>query len=128
MVRSVRRISEISGIDESELRSVFTFKNLLDYWPGYAEDGGSRFDPRAGSEAAERLRVKLRDERMILLGRRVERAFLGEFRQPWFEWIGQYAVAPHPSGISKVWNDPEIVARAATFWQEAYSREVAGDD
>lgn len=121
MVRSVARISEISSISEATLRDLFTFRNLLDEWPGYADGGGSAFDVERAREAARAI-----SGRRIYLGRRVAAAFA--YDAPWFVWKDEQVVVPHPSGVSKIWNDPKMVARARTFWQRAVHHELANDE
>lgn len=36
----------------------------------------------------------------------------------WLEWRGGVAFHPHPSGLSRWWNDPRNIERAKEFWDE----------
>lgn len=97
--------------------------NLFEDWPGSAGKG-SRFPlPEArGRAAALLLSVRAGFEfdgsdvaaarRVVLVGRRVASAF-GLERRPFYEWLPLNEIAdlpavivPHPSGVSRVWNDP----------------------
>jgi hypothetical protein len=112
--------------------------NLLDAWPGAAVGGGSQFPHEAGVDAASALvefvTARVPRARLVLLGRRVARAFgVGEDR-PWFEWSGltwksaalgptganprgllEVVVFPHPSSTSHFWNERANVDAARRF-------------
>jgi hypothetical protein len=110
-----KRIGDLIGLSEEEMARRFRWENLLDAWPGYGPNGGSAFPMDAARIRAYFLREeKYPGSRFILLGRRVADAFW--FKQPWFVWSNDLTVAPHPSGLSRWWNDPENLAAAKTFW------------
>lgn len=66
----------------------------------------------------------MRGRRTVLLGSRVAEAF-NLLHLGYFEWTRDADVdmtvarAPHPSGRSHWWNDPENVAAARAFWRSA---------
>jgi len=59
----------------------------------------------------------------VLLGGKVAAAFYMH-RRPLFRWLDEFgdgalvAVAPHPSGVSRWWNDPANLRRARRFWHK----------
>ena len=63
----------------------------------------------------------LRDSRCILLGQKVKEAFsllsMEDFTWTRYDHI-QVASIPHPSGLNRVWNDPEVKAKAERFFSE----------
>jgi hypothetical protein len=71
------------------------------------------------SSAAANLRPLLRGRRVVFLGRRVSEAF-GWDGEGWFRWRRGddfvAAVSPHPSGLSRWWNDPVNVEQARDFY------------
>jgi uracil-DNA glycosylase len=128
--RAGRRLASLAGIDE--LGDGFDLVNLLDEYPGASPNGkGDLFDDRLGRAAAFTLAPRLRDRRVVLLGRRVATAF-GVGREPAFVWMPAGAIVeqrviaswecgimPHPSGIVRWWNDPENWRRASEFLRGA---------
>jgi uracil-DNA glycosylase len=100
--------------------------------------------PRTGEAAWERgtaLREELerrRPHRVVILGMDAARLMglrWGRGDSLWFRWEWDstrgglhyaglyYAVAPHPSGRSRWWNNPENVERARAFFRELVARE-----
>lgn len=71
----------------------------------------------ADARTAKNLKGLLRGRRVVFLGRRVSRSFGGPTE--WFEWelTGRFvsAAVPHPSGLSRWWNDPGNKDRARRF-------------
>ena len=106
-----RRIAKLVELDEDDLLEMFHWQNLLDQWPGYGPNGGSHFPMDAAREAARHVS----ERPLILLGRRVATAFGVD--QPWFGWRDGIAVTPHPSGLSRWWNDPANLEAARVFWR-----------
>jgi hypothetical protein len=98
--------------------------NLLPAFPGKAGKG-DRFPRAAARQAALALLPALQGRRAVLLGGRVAAAF-GLPRAPLLVWQplagGEVAVAPHPSGINRWWNDPRNVRRAKRFWRRHAQR------
>jgi len=86
-------------------------------FPGKAGKGDA-FDGAAARCAAGQVKARP----AILLGGNVGRAFLLPPGQPLFRWRGGLCLAPHPSGVSRWWNDPANVRRARRFWRAAARR------
>lgn len=121
---SGRRLRELSGLPK--LRDGFDTFNLFDRWPGPAAKG-STFDARLAREAARDLHPRLRERRVVLVGRRVAEAFrLGQM--PYLRWerdvggFAEVAVLPHPSGVVRWWNESANVEAARRFLREAAGR------
>lgn len=109
----------------------FARTNLLPEWPGRSESGKGDLFPLAEARKNAALLVMslewLRFKRIVLLGRRVERAF-GWRPGAWFQWYPlatrddgverKLAVSPHPSKVSRWWNSSDNVMLAAEFWYE----------
>lgn len=117
-------LAELAGVEHPiEWWLLFARANLLPRWPGRSPGGkGDRFPREEARRRARRLRGRFgRFSRVVLLGRRVEGAF--DLRgSGWFAWRDAFktrvAVAPHPSKVSRWWNDSNNVALARTFWRE----------
>ena len=63
-------------------------------------------------------------DRVVMLGRRVFSCFshpVGRgFKPEWFVWMANprmFCVVPHPSGVSRWWNDSSNVEKARVFWR-----------
>lgn len=113
-----RRFAELAGVERREDAPV-DWTNLLGY---DGRDGrGSRFRVDLARTAAAELEPTLSGYRtVLLLGRRVERAFSFWPRpSPYFDLRAAagtlVAVFPHPSGVNRYWNDPAAVERARSF-------------
>jgi uracil-DNA glycosylase len=109
------RLSRILGRPIGEAADV---ANLLGWWPG-GEGKDDEFPLAAATVAASHLLASdLQHRRLVLLGLQVARAF-GVGCLAYFEWhrLGWHVVAayPHPSGVSRWWNDPSH-RRAAREW------------
>ena len=109
---SGRRLSSLCDLTPDEFEDRFDRINLhSDY--GSSESSDWR--------AAENLRPILRGRRVIALGRRVAKAL--KFPQETLGWSLQpeciAATVPHPSGLSRWWNDPENESAARLFMQKA---------
>lgn len=95
------------------------FRNLLHEWPGYAKSGGDVFPLSIGRLAAMRERQTWpKGGEVILLGRNVAKAFmLDDMRFGETRVVDESLVTllPHPSGVSRWWNDEanRLAARAA---------------
>ena len=115
--RSGDRLAELFGYESrAALADSWRLVNLLGYWPGPETTGNGSAFPAAEARAAA-ARIRLADG-SLLCGRRVAAAF-GLVNAPYFAWRDvdgrRVAVVPHPSGVSRWWNDPENVARAREF-------------
>lgn len=108
-----RRLAELAGVSEEELRRRCEMVNLLDECPPLQPGGkGRTFDAEAAGDAALRLRLWNPGAVLVLLGRRVARAF--GLRPPSPVWMAETVlVVPHPSGIVRWWNRAENRRQAA---------------
>lgn len=119
-------LAEYCNLTKVEYYRAFVRANLLDYWPGRSGKG-SAFPMGEARSKANLVRPYLYSfTRIVLLGRRVATAFRLE-KLDWYQWWpagdSQVAVAPHPSKVSRYWNDPENVAAAKEFWS-GMAREI----
>jgi chorismate mutase len=117
--RSGRRLALFLGVDPSMLPRLARLRNLLPAWPGPASGAkGDAFPSAAARSAAGSMRLR---GTVLLAGRGVARAI--GVRAPFFEWVElrgcRAAVIPHPSGVSRWWNDPRNAARARRFLRRA---------
>ncbi len=128
-----RRLASLMGCSVEEYERWTVRINLLPNWPGKASHGnGSRWPTKTARSHARVLVMNrwLDGRSVILLGRRVAAAFGIKSDRAWFVWeegvIGlRFAVAPHPSGASRWWNDPRNVEAARKFWRRTYRRGIA---
>lgn len=100
-----RLCHKVFGLTPKRYIGAFERRNLL--------EGGRWSVPRA-REAAMRIAQESSDAPLVLLGARVAAAFDLPFRPFWVAMDGLVAVLPHPSGLSRAWNDPAAPARART--------------
>jgi len=116
--QSGRRLLRLSGLQPEQFKRTFEMMNLLDCWPGAAKTGDLFPMPEARL-FAERMLPSLAGRRVILLGPAVAEAF--RVRAPLLRWLpggrlaSAWAIFPHPSGVSRYWNDPERVREASYF-------------
>lgn len=124
--RSGRRLSDLAGIGNVDVSTVFAVGNLLGRNPGAKDGEGDRFpldEERRNALAMMELLAEF--DAIVLLGRNVARVF-GAHAEDYFRWMPclrlqgwlvptPAAVMPHPSGVSRWWNAPGNVERAADF-------------
>lgn len=121
------RLARLLGMSLSDLLRVVDTTNLLPGWPGRSSSGkGDAFPMAAARRAAAELAAREDPSRAFLLaGMSVARAF-GVARLGFLRWglLGgrRVAVIPHPSGVSRWWNDGANRARARAF----LAREIGG--
>ena len=69
---------------------------------------------------------ELRGRKIVMLGRRVEKAFLPDWKPAqFFTWDtrpgrgygNKLCVVPHPSGLNRWWNDANNAEDARLFWK-----------
>lgn len=118
---SGRRIAALAGLGGvGELRSRARLLNLVRRFPGKAGKGDA-FPLVEARAAAAKIRIP-RGSTVVLLGRGVASAFgfapSASFFRESSRRGSRVFVAPHPSGISRWWNDPANVERARAFWRE----------
>lgn len=108
------RLASLCGVSTRDLRQLFVLRNLCSgyEWSRLQADGEAR---RLVSGAQV-------DDTFLLLGRQVERVFVGRRFQFFRLWqidatpAGFYT-CPHPSGLSHWWNYPANVREAREFWR-----------
>jgi hypothetical protein len=105
------------GLELEEYLRTFQRANLLDFYPG-KKGKGDAFPMTKATEAAKAFDPG-EARTVILLGRSVARAFglgrLDFFKHAEVEGRMWFA-APHPSGVSRWWNEPENVVQAEQFF------------
>ena len=126
--KSGPKFAELLGVEHLRLWDTFDVVNLIDYYPGKPKDKtkrGDAFPMREAKYAAEGMRKLMNERAVVMVGRNVARAFKVHTLD-FFDWFVdaagygdcgffRYCVVPHPSGISRYWNDPERVERAKLF-------------
>lgn len=104
------RLCRLLGMQSGAYLHAFERRNLLTL---------ARWSVPAAREAANRVRAELREgDALVLLGARVSSAFgypfapLAEHRGLVHGAVGyEVLVIPHPSGLSRAWNDPAMGPR-----------------
>ncbi len=121
-----KRLASCCNMTLGEFLDHFDRVNLLSVRQDTKEKG-FEFDLRAAKISAEVLRQSFKEGQIVLfLGGRVAEAF--GVHGPYFEHrvvnqIGTEAyIFPHPSGISRWWNDPANKQQAAEFMQDVVRR------
>jgi len=129
---AVGRWARLLGVDESSFAGLER-ANLLDRWPGPASKGSAFPLEEARLAGLELRQREAGRRRVIFVGKRVARA-MGYANPPLLEWredvgspsLGSVAVVPHPSGINRQYNDPELARRSARFVLDACSNGAEG--
>jgi len=104
------RLAAVLGMQSGAYLHAFERRNLLT---------AVKWSAPLAREAANRVRAELRDgDALVLLGARVSAAFgypfapLAEHRGLVHGAVGyEVLVIPHPSGLSRAWNDPAMGSR-----------------
>lgn len=118
--RSGARLAGFCGLSMPEFLERFDRANLVEEFPGKAGKG-DRFPSRGEAQGfAYRFRPLVRDRRVVVLGFSTAAAFGLTHPALVFapHWEGSFAFSPHPSGVSRWWNDAENLRRAVAFWRE----------
>lgn len=126
------RLARACGLEShQELRERALLINLWGRYPGPSgRVQGDGFVSAAAARAAARRRARLLASRgceiVVCCGRAVATGFgLGD--RPFLSWgelqlrrgvLARVAVVPHPSGVSRWWNDPAARRRASNFLQQ----------
>jgi hypothetical protein len=121
---SGRRLAELAGLPEAEMEKVFDRRNLLPEFPGAGRGKGGDFRSTSRSK---------RPSSNVTSGTRVSRSSC--WGDGSLERSGCYlesedvdgrrvTVFPHPSGISRWWNDEKNVERA----RETLAKIIARSD
>lgn len=98
--------------------------NLLDYWPGQITSASQSVMKATWDD----LRPQTREyATVILFGRLVAKAANIPDNAPCFisMRLGEQrvAVVPHPSGLNRVWNDPNVVVQARVFFVRLFNKD-----
>lgn len=120
--RSGARLAALMGLASvEELADRANLVNVLSSFPGKARAGkGDAFPLERARRAARRMRLA---GTILFAGKGVARAF-GIGGAEYFEWRAidaatTAAVIPHPSGVSRWWNEPGNEERARAFLRAA---------
>jgi hypothetical protein len=131
------RLQELMGLSRGEYLKAFDFVNVLRHFPG-KHKRDDKFPMPLARAAADAMRPLLAGRRVILIGRNVASAFgLDEVDwHAWYEvkvrrrclvsktpWTASMAVAPHPSGRSRWYNEADNRAQARQFWNRLLSEQ-----
>ncbi len=118
--RSGRRLAALCGLPIEAFLEAFERRNLIDEWPGPKQDadGDAFVTAREARRFAESFRPVVRGRRVVILGLSVAAGFGLTHPAMTFapHWGGEFAFCPHPSGVSRWWNDPANEERARNFW------------
>jgi len=123
-----KRIADLAGITYGEYLLGFTRSNLIGSHQGKSGKG-DRFPIELARKNAVTFLMNgiMANRKVVFLGQNVARAFNADdfFLFTWYPGCCfDYAVAPHPSGVSHWWNDPQHVKSARLFWRELVEDEI----
>lgn len=135
--RSGRILADCCGVDLWAFMQAFERRNLLRAFPGLAPGGKGTLWPKdLARDAARRVIAErlLEGRRVVFLGGRVLDAFASWVpllrNQERLRWVDlgafEVAVAPHPSGVNRWWNDWRHREQAKAFWRDALTRSLTG--
>lgn len=123
--RNSRRLAQLAGVSEREFHERVVCLNVLSEYPG-PRGKGDAFPMEEARRCATRETARWEcGDRVIFAGQAVARAF--GFAGDWFEWRDfgadneltevdvRAAMIPHPSGVSRFWNDAENVRMVERF-------------
>lgn len=118
--RSGARLAELCGLTLVEFLEVFDRANLVETFPGKAGKGDRFPSPGEARSLAGRFKRVVGGRRVVVLGFSTAAAFGLTHPAMIFapHWGAEFAFSPHPSGVSRWWNDPENLRRATAFWLE----------
>lgn len=121
------RLARLIGVSLQEFLDGFDRVNLFPEHVPYKD-----WDLLQAETAAWRMMNDPGRGEIILLGRRVERAFYHGCRDKQFfrpfvssiRFAQHVTVVPHPSGRNRFWNTPDNVEQARVFWQAQARKEA----
>jgi len=126
--QSGRRLAQLMGLTLEEMHERFEFANLVLRYPGPGDSNhprGDHFPMATARRKAARMQGRLAGRTVVLVGKNVRDAFrlLGEYFETGVAFLPRngaftYFVIPHPSGISRWWNQPANVERARRFFED----------
>ena len=117
-------LEDLCGLSLHEFAERFGRVNLLSNWPGRQGKKGDAFPMAIATERADIMAFKLEDiPKVVLLGRRVQTAFRLDGELDFFEWVSHpvmrsVCIAPHPSRVSRWWNEQTNRQKAQAFWSK----------
>lgn len=116
--KTSRRVKELFGIEEDDLKQRAEWINLIGEYPGPSEGGkGDAFPLYIAAEKAASL--DFTGKQVILLGQNVAKAFGLMTPVKYMVWRdlngGRAAVIPHPSPINLYYNDDRNRYRVIRF-------------
>lgn len=116
--KSGGRLAELCGLTMPEFLDRFDRINLQPNWLGRLERGDRYLSVHEARAKAQLLRAAFADRRIVVLGAINATAFGIRWSKLYFRrhWNGEFAWCPHPSGLTRFWNDPVNVALARHFW------------
>jgi uracil-DNA glycosylase len=105
------------------LKDVFDLRNLIERYPG-PQGRGAALPRSLALPAWEALRPELDGRIVVLLGRRLPDIVFPVNTLPFFGWrepgwCAHVVAIPHPSGLNRVYNDPEQQRLAGEVLREA---------
>lgn len=116
------------GLTQEEMLAQHDFVNVLDRWPGKGING-DKFPISEAKPRAAALVPMMANRFVILLGSNVVRAF-GIPKFKYYDWhtvqdsknsniiiTRKCSILPHPSGVNRIWNNPDEVLKAKKFFQ-----------
>lgn len=119
--RAGKRLAEL--LDVTDVARSFGTIAIVDRWPGKATHGRELPSGRARAEAQRIEHSTPEDVRLVIVGRKLARAFEVE-DMPYLRWTTRHyddgrqrsvAVIPHPSAGTKWWTQPGHAANARRF-------------
>lgn len=117
--RSGRRLADLCGLSMEAFLDAFERRNLVNEWPGPADGDGDAFVTAGEARRlAQSFRPVVRGRRVVILGFSLAAGFGLTHPAMTFapHWEGEFAFCPHPSGVSRWWNDRGNEDRARAFW------------
>ena len=117
---SGRRLARLAGVTyPNGFLRAFDRVNVVPHFPGYARESTTVVWPRGVAAGRGRRILEATDGRyVLLLGRRVAAAMgfpQARFLKIWHVGESVLGLLPHPSGLSRWWNDEANVRRAQRF-------------
>lgn len=114
-----RKLANLANLSEERYARAFDRVNVFDR-------PMQGWDAREAQDRARRIIDLVRHRRVVLLGRRVARAF--RISAEWFEevrcWNTEWYVMPHPSGRNLWYNDPRNTKEAREFLSDLVTRSL----
>lgn len=119
------RLADLCGLSEKDFLDRFERVNLLKKFPGKAAKGDAFPIDLARKTAVDLLIFGKLNRTVVMLGGNVARSFgFPSTGLEMFRWnmidgspLIRLAFCPHPSGVSRWWNDPKNLRAARRFWR-----------